>query len=247
MHKYTFTASCHEIKQSLLCQNYVKSLSLLFHYAILFISTFPRRNNMIKNIVFDMGNVLIRYAPAQFIQTFTSNVEHQELLLKEIFYSPEWIEYDRGTITKKEIVEKATKQLPEEIHTSVSEVMDTWYEEMTPIVEMKEIIRKLKENGYNIYLLSNVSQDFYRFKEVIPGLDYFDGTFASSDWKCIKPEAEIYQKFFEHFTLEPSECFFIDDLPINIEAAKSQGMEGYAFDGNIEDLVSYFEKNDIQL
>lgn len=189
-----------------------------------------------------MGNVLIHYAPAQFIETFTSNVEHQELLLKEIFYSTEWINYDRGTITKEELVEKATKQLPNEIHASVSEVMDTWYKEMTPITEMKDIIRSLKENGYAIYLLSNVSQDFYRFKEVIPGLEYFDGTFASSDWKCIKPEAEIYQKFFKHFNLEPSECFFIDDLPLNIEAAKSQGMDGYAFDGNIEDLVSYFKK-----
>lgn len=194
-----------------------------------------------------MGNVLIRYTPAQFIQTFTSNTEHQELLLKEIFYSPEWIEYDRGTITKEEIVEKATKQLPDAIHTSVSEVMDTWYKEMTPITEMETIIHQLKENGYKIYLLSNVSQDFYRFKEVIPGLDYFDGTFASSDWKSIKPEAEIYQKFFDHFNLDPSECFFIDDLPINIEAAKSQGMDGYIFDGNIEDLTSYFKKIDIKI
>lgn len=194
-----------------------------------------------------MGNVLIRYAPAQFIQIFTSNREHQELLLKEIFYSPEWIDYDRGTITKEEIVEKASKKLPEEIHASVSEVMDTWYKEMTPITEMKDIIGKLKKNGYNIYLLSNVSQDFYRFKEVIPGLEYFDGTFASSDWKCIKSEAAIYQKFFEHFHLDPSECFFIDDLPINIEAAKSQGMDGYIFDGNIEDLLTYFEKKNIKV
>ncbi|WP_440895426.1 HAD family hydrolase [Amphibacillus sp. Q70] len=197
---------------------------------------------MVKHVVFDMGNVLIRYAPAQFIQTFTSNKEHQEMLLKEIFYSTEWLQYDKGTITKHKIIDNVKKRLPEDLHSSVSVIMDTWFEKMTPIPEMEEVIKRLKKNEYSIYLLSNVSNDFYRFKHIIPGLDYFDGIFISSDWKCIKPEPEIYQQFFEHFDLEPADCFFIDDLPINIERAASQGMQGYVFDGNISKLLTYFEK-----
>ncbi|WP_423189957.1 HAD family hydrolase [Alkalibacterium sp. f15] len=202
---------------------------------------------MIKHVVFDMGNVLIRYAPADFIQTFTSNTEHQKLLLNEIFYADEWQQYDRGTIKKEEIIENASKRLPETLHMSVTEVMDTWYKEMTPILEMEDVLKRLKENGYYLYLFSNVSQDFHQFKHIIPGLDYFDGLFLSSDWKSIKPEEELYQNFFTHFDLNPSECFFIDDLPKNIESAANLGMDGHVFDGNISNLEAHFEKAGINL
>ena len=202
---------------------------------------------MIKNVVFDMGNVLIRYAPADFIQTFTSDVEHQKLLLNEIFYADEWQHYDRGTITKEKIIENASKRLPHAIHGSVMEVMDTWYKEMTPISEMEDILKRLKTHGYHLYLFSNVSQDFHQFKQIIPGLEYFDGLFLSSDWKTIKPEKEIYQHFFKHFDLDPSECFFVDDLTRNIESARELGMDGHVFDGNISELEAHFKEAGIRL
>lgn len=202
---------------------------------------------MIKNVVFDMGNVLIRYAPADFIQAFTANLDHQQLLLNEIFLSDEWLELDRGTITKKDLIDNANKRLPEALHVSVSEVMDTWYEKMTPISEMEPILKQLKANGYKLFLFSNVSQDFHQFKQIIPGIDYFDGLFLSSDWKSIKPETEIYESFFTHFNLTPSECFFIDDLPMNIESAKHLGMDGHVFDGNLSDLKTHFKEAGITL
>lgn len=202
---------------------------------------------MIKNVVFDMGNVLIRYAPKDFIQTFTSNTEHQKLLLNEIFYADLWQQYDRGTITKEEIVKKASKRLPETLHASVSEIMDTWFEKMTPISEMEDVLKRLRTNGYNLYLFSNVSQDFHQFKQIIPGLEYFDGLFLSSDWKSLKPEVELYQNFFNHFDLEPSECFFVDDLSVNIEGAATLGMDGHVFDGNISNLKNHFKRVGITL
>jgi len=191
---------------------------------------------MIKNVVFDMGNVLIRYEPADFIKGYTSDTEHQRLLLNEIFYADLWQAFDRGTISKEEIVEKASKRLPEELHSSVSDIMDNWYEKMTPISEMEDILKQLKVNGYDLYLFSNVSQDFNQFKQIIPGLEYFDGLFLSSDWKALKPEKELYQSFFSHFDLEPTECFFIDDLSKNIEGAAALGMEGHVFNGDISEL-----------
>ncbi|GEK88361.1 putative hydrolase of the HAD superfamily [Alkalibacterium putridalgicola] len=195
---------------------------------------------MIKNVVFDMGNVLINYAPEEFIQSFTTNTEHQKLLLDEIFYADLWQQFDRGTLTKEELVEKASENLPDELHPSVRDILETWYEKMTPITEMKDILKRLKANGYDLYLFSNVSQDFHKFKQIIPGLGYFDGLFLSSDWKGLKPEIELYQNFFIHFDLDPSECFFVDDLRVNIEGASALGMQGHVFDGNIDDLKNHF-------
>ncbi|GEK90445.1 HAD family hydrolase [Alkalibacterium kapii] len=195
---------------------------------------------MIKNVVFDMGNVLINYAPEDFIKSFTPNTKHQRLLLDEVFYSDLWQQYDRGTLTKNDVVEKASKNLPAALSASVSEVMDTWHEKMTPILEMENILKRLKENGYSLYLFSNVSHDFHHIKRIVPGLNYFDGLFISSDWKNLKPEKEIYQQFFEHFNLDPSECFFVDDLEKNIKGATVFGMDGHVFDGNISKLEDHF-------
>lgn len=194
-----------------------------------------------------MGNVLIKYDPGQFIEEFTSNKKQQQMLLEEIFYTVEWEQYDKGTITKEEIIDKATSLLPKELHPSVPIVMNTWFEKMTPIPGMAEVVQMLKRNGYSIYLLSNVSQDFYSFRDLVPGMSYFDGKFISSDWQCIKPDAEIYQLFFSHFHLEPAECFFIDDLATNIEAADNQGMQGHIFDGNISELTSSLKAKGVKI
>ena len=201
---------------------------------------------MIKNIVFDMGNVLIRYVPEEFISEFTEHTSEQNELLEQIFKSPRWLEFDRGTITKKQLVIEANKELPAELHPLVSEILERWHEEMTVNTGMDKVIEGLKAEGYKLYLLSNASQDFYIFKETIPALNHFDGLFISSDWECLKPESVIFQKFFEHFDINPEESFFIDDLADNIEAASDQGMHGHVFDGNIESLLSAFRRNDIK-
>lgn len=201
---------------------------------------------IIKNIVFDMGNVLIRYVSEEFIGQFTVHTSEQSKLLQQIFKSPRWLEFDRGTITKEQLVIDAKKELSNDLHPLVSEILEKWHEEMTVNTEMDAVIEGLEAQGYSLYLLSNASQDFYIFKETIPVLKHFDGLFISSDWECLKPEPVIFQKFFEHFDINPEESFFIDDLAENIEAASDQGMQGHVFDGNVEALLSAFRKNDIK-
>lgn len=202
---------------------------------------------MISTIVFDMGNVLIRYRPKTFIQNYTSDSSEQKMLLDAIFLSQEWQQYDQGTLTKQELLERVLLILPENLHKKARRVLSDWYTGMTPISEMEEVIKRLKMKGYNLYLLSNVSQDFHQFKHVVPGLNYFDGLFLSSDWKFIKPDPELYTLFFKEFGLNPKECFFIDDLPQNIKSAEALGMRGHVFDGDIEKLKQHLRKESISI
>ncbi|MGC6769452.1 HAD family hydrolase [Enterococcus sp. LJL51] len=202
---------------------------------------------MIKNIVFDVGNVLVRYKPKEFIRKFTDNTSHQNLLLNAIFHSPEWIKYDRGTITKAALKEAACLKLPAILQTTAVEMIEDWYKEIKPIAEMEQVLLKLKEKGYQLYILSNTSLAFYQFKDKIPGLDYFDGIFLSAEWHMIKPEAEIYKTFCSHFQLVPAHCFFIDDMPLNIEAAMNMGMNGTVFRGDIEELLQHFNEAEITI
>lgn len=202
---------------------------------------------MIRNIVFDMGNVLVRYTPAKFVEQFTTDPQQQNLLLKEIFQSVEWVQADRGTITKEEMERHVCSRLPEALQQTAKEIVQHWYEKIEPIHEMESIITHLKAKGYGLYILSNAPSDFYSFTDKIPCADSFDGMFVSSDWKMLKPESVIYRTFCHHFQLVPAQCYFVDDLTVNVEGAINMGMQGCVFNGDMQELMSNFKEAGIQI
>ena len=110
--------------------------------------------------------------------------------------------------------------------------------------EMEALVRELKAKGYGLYVCSNASIRLPScYKAVIPAVECFDGLLFSAEVKCIKPQKEMYEHFFRRFGLKPEECYFIDDLPMNIEGARACGMDGHCFaDGSVENLRKDLEK-----
>ncbi|EOH90101.1 HAD family hydrolase [Enterococcus pallens] len=202
---------------------------------------------MIKNIVFDLGNVLVDYEPAKFISKFTENPQYQKYLLENIFLTAEWIDFDRGTITKEEIARRALKKAPAELEEAIHHILDTWYQEIIPIPEMEAVVVQLKELGYKLYVLSNAPVDFYQYEKNIPVLKHMDGVFVTADWKVIKPEAEVYYTFCHHFQLVPAQCIFLDDLPVNVAGARAIGMESFVFRKDLIALKEYFSDFGIEI
>ncbi len=196
---------------------------------------------MIKNIVFDMGNVLIRFDARRHVSKYTENEMAEEILFREIFLSKEWVQYDRGVIDLAGIIAAVQERVEDKYHDLIRSIVNDWHEDLPAFADMENLISRLKANGYKIYLLSNVSKAYYKFRGNIPALKYFDGEFISADHNIIKPEKEIYLKFYKEFNLIPEECFFIDDLCLNIESAERTGMKGFVYHGNIENLCSYME------
>lgn len=195
---------------------------------------------MIKNIVFDMGNVLVNYDDRIVCRRFIKDEKELELVRTAVFVSPEWIMLDMGVISDEEALKSMQSRLPDNHAREMAALcMNHWHEYcMDGIEEMGSVIKELKDQGYGIYLCSNASMRLLQcYKQVIPGIEYFDGVLFSAEVKCIKPQKEIYLHLFESFQLKPEECFFIDDLQRNIDGAKACGMEGYCHkDGNVESL-----------
>jgi len=106
-----------------------------------------------------------------------------------------------------------------------------------------EFVKLLKDHGFGIYLCSNASMRLLAcYKEVIPGIEYFDGVLFSADVKYLKPQKEIYLTLLERFGLKPEECFFIDDMQENINGAADCGMDGYCFsDGDVGRLTGFLK------
>lgn len=192
---------------------------------------------MIKNIVFDMGKVLISFDADRYIAQFVPDPSDHELIRRELFRSIEWVRLDRGTMTDEEAIESVCRRLPERLHTAVSGILYNWHQDIPPLDGVYELVRELKEEGgYPIYLLSNTSAKFHDFRKNIPALKFFDGEFISADWHLLKPEPAIYGVFLAHFALKANECVFIDDAPLNIEAAINAGMSGVVYHGDAAHL-----------
>ena len=187
---------------------------------------------MIRNIVFDMGNVLIRFDRDYFIDRLGVAPEDKPLLKREVFLSLEWARMDRGSMTDEEAAESVCRRLPQRLHDAARKLVSMWDRPILPIEGMYELIEELKANGYGIYLLSNASYRQHDYWPRVEASRFFDGTLISADEKVVKPQPEIYRLLLERFDLTAEECFFVDDVPSNIEGAFYCGIPGAVFHGD---------------
>ena len=184
---------------------------------------------MIRNILFDMGNVLIHFDRDAFLNRLQISDAEKQLLMREVFLSVEWVRMDRGTLWEETAEPLMCQRLPAHLHSAVHSLVSLWDEPMLPVAGMAELIEELKSKGYGIYLLSNASLRQHQYWSKIPGWQYFDGKLISADEKVMKPHPDYYRIALERFQLKPEECFFIDDAPANIEGALCCGISGVVF------------------
>lgn len=192
---------------------------------------------MIRNIIFDMGQVLIRWTPTQIASLLELPAKDVQLVERELLRSVEWILLDRGTITEADAVESVCARLPEYLHDGVRQLVTGWWNwPLVPVDGMAQLVRELKSMGYGIYLLSNASSRLHEFFDRIPGAECFDGKLVSADHGLLKPQSEIYWTLYAQFALNPAECVFVDDLPSNVDGAMLTGMTGLVFHGDVSRL-----------
>ena len=203
-----------------------------------------RREKRIKNIVFDMGKVLVGYDAMRACRAYLDDEADQELVCSVVFVSPEWVFLDMGIISDEEALGRMYARLPERLHEAARLCMENWHRHcMWTMTEMEPVVRRLKARGFGIDLCSNAAIRLTEcYPDVIPAIDCFDGVLFSAEEKCIKPQEMIYERLFDRFDLIPGECFFIDDVQMNIDGARKCGMDGYCFaDGDIEKLKQVLE------
>lgn len=181
---------------------------------------------MIKNIVFDLGGVLVDFNPRKTLSKYFDESTHDKIM-DAVFNHDDWHKMDQGLLSLEQAAQQCCERLDETHHEKVTHMMLNWADEMPVFEDITQVIKNLHENGYKIYLLSNIPSYFYDFQPKIPALKYFDGFLISSDEKLIKPSPEIYLKLLEKFSLKAEECFFIDDMQRNVDAAIEQGFDGY--------------------
>ena len=193
---------------------------------------------MVKNVVLDMGNVLLDFNPEVSLNLYCSSEEEKELIRRELFHGPEWKLGDKGEIKDKDRFDLVKIRVPEEHHEALRNCADNWTICMTPLEGAREFCERIKDLGLGIYVLSNASDAFYEYFPKFLPLDFFNGVFVSSNYLMLKPDVEIYKRFLKEYDLKPEECLFVDDMEVNVEAAKQAGMNAFRFNGNYDEVIA---------
>lgn len=182
---------------------------------------------MIKNLVFDLGNVLIEWNSEKILTSFEPEKKRRQLLRQVIFESGVWHQTDKGELSLKEACDEVLAQLDDSYHPAVQNIFYNWYEVVEVYSGLQEQIRLWAEQGYRIYILSTTCEIFYRIEKagLLPIFPLLSGYILSSEVGVVKPEPEIYQKLLKKYRIEPTESVFIDDIQANLDTAAELGFE----------------------
>ena len=184
---------------------------------------------MIRNIVFDMGNVLLDFSIDRVISPYFSREEDRALIRKLVFDSGEWDRLDAGEFTEEEALSRWQAKVPDSLREGVAEMFAHWHETLTEIDGMADLIRELKKAGYRCFLLSNTSLRVESYWKDFEVLRLQEGRIISARCRWMKPDPAIYKCLCDTYGLLAEECVFIDDRIRNVQGAERIGMRGIHF------------------
>ncbi len=192
-----------------------------------------------KNIIFDFGNVIIRFDEDNIISKFTNDPKEIEFIKNEIINSPEWIGnglMDTGFISHEDAASLINDRTNNKYNELVNIFLQNYQKYMILNENVINIIKLLKEKGYKIYMLSNTNELTYN-NFIYKIKDLFDGLVLSYEINMIKPYNGIYNYLLNKYNLKPEESLFIDDRLDNMETANKLGINGRKIIPNSEDDI----------
>lgn len=200
----------------------------------------------IKNILFDLGGVIITLNKQEALRRFTAaGFPNIEDYLGEFRQEGIFLEYEEGKISPENFY-KEFRRLSGNENISAEDIDNGWLGFLAGIPPYKlELLKELRKK-YNVYLISNTNPSVIKWAstsnfspEGLPIQAYFDKCYLSFEIGCAKPDREIFDFILKDSGMVPSETFFLDDGKANIEVGKQLGFETYQVD-QTEDLRKVF-------
>ena len=184
---------------------------------------------MIKNIVFDIGNVLADFRWKEYMIEKGLDGPTIKRVMKASIMTPEWDEFDKGLFDDDTALEKFASYDPE-LRGVLEHVYRSIKGMIVPFDYATDWVASLKNDGYKIYYLSNFSRKAYEeCEESLDFMKYADGGVMSFQEHVIKPDPEIYKRLLVRYDLKAEECVFFDDTQKNIDVALELGFNAFLF------------------
>ena len=190
-----------------------------------------------KAVVFDFGGVVFRWQPLALLQEVVPHHARDEesardlamRLFQSFAVGSDWAEFDRGTVTPGELVERIARRtgLPAPDVGRVVHAIPPHLEAQSATVSL---MQRLREAGHRLFYLSNMPAPYADHLERHHGFfDWFERGVFSARVGLIKPEPAIFELAVAQFGVQPADCVFVDDVPHNVEAAQAAGWQAVHF------------------
>ena len=193
---------------------------------------------MYKNVIFDIGGVMVDFDPKDFLLERFCDAAVEEKVYRLTFGSDTWQKLDAGLCSRYEGDQAMLAAAKAEgCAFEVQEVLENWTSILRVRRRMVELVRRLKNHGYCVYYLSNIPSDILPLlmRRGLEGV--FDGGVASCDVHINKPDPRIYRRLLEQYQLNAGECIFIDDNRANVQTAFQLGMNSIQMRDSVDTLV----------
>jgi putative hydrolase of the HAD superfamily len=187
---------------------------------------------MIRNVVFDVGNVFVRWSPAEVVERCFKLIRGEPENARragELFTSEVWLGLNRGELTWAE-AQAAYCDRHGLTEAESRELLFHAMDHLDPVEGTEALARRLKAAGYRLFAITDTVHEIvshlqarYRFWEL------FEGAAVSAELGVLKPDPRIYAHLLDRFGLAPHESVFLDDVPANVEGARKAGMQGFVF------------------
>lgn len=203
---------------------------------------------MIKNIIFDYGNIIVKCNINEIVKKYTNDPEVIKFIEEKVVDSEEWVKgglIDLGEITLSEAASRINKRTNYIHEDLVNRFLLDVPDNLKYNDNVLDVVKDLKNKGYKVYVLSNTSKEtFANFKADLEAL--FDGLVLSYKIHEIKPNKPIYEYLLKTYNLNPNECLFLDDRLDNIKTANELGIHGRKVnEDDVEDIKAVLKEYDI--
>ena len=205
---------------------------------------------MIKNIIFDLGNVIIKGTHSSIIKRYAKNEEEKIFIEEKFLKSPEWKLLETGMISNDEAIIEIQKRNDKAFYNLIETTLHEWYKNLQVNESIVDIAKKLKSQDYKIYVLSNMAEATYLHIKEIDFFGLCDGIVISAYEKIKKPDEKIFKTLLERYNLKAEECLFIDDDDTNRSyiTANKLGILGRRVEPNSEkDIIKLLNEFNIKI
>lgn len=198
---------------------------------------------MIDTIIFDIGRVLLRFEWPEYLSGFSFDDKTYDAVARVVFASPNWNEFDRSAVTDQEVLSLFIREAPE-YENEIRMVFENFPSCLKMFPYTLPWLTNLKERGYRLFYLSNYAKTTReKSASELRFLDLMDGGLMSYEIHEVKPDPAIFQALFSRYSIDPKHAVFIDDSPVNRDAARKLGLHTVLF----EDYATASEKLDTLL
>ena len=198
----------------------------------------------LKNVVFDLGGVLIDWNPERILAGFYADPDSRAIMRTALFMHPDWLQLDRGTLQEAELLARVAGRTGRP-HTELEDLLEAVRASLHAKSDTVALLEQLAARGVPLYCLSNISADMFGYLRRRHSFwSLFRGIVISGELQLMKPEREIFELLLKRYDLAAQDTVFVDDNGPNVAGARAVGVHGVWFrdaaqcERELEELIS---------